>query len=100
DGLMTGFAFPEVLVALFQAMQFGRADQAFALYRQYLPLIVLENHYGVPLRKEALRRRGLLVSSRLRQPGASVSTGACQQLQATVTSLFPGDDLSRPLLIR
>lgn len=98
DGLMTGLAFPEILVALFQAMRAGDEGRAFQVYRRYLPLIVFENHHGLTVRKE-IRRRGLIDCGRLRHPGASIDEGTCQQLQGLLQRMFPAADLSRQLAI-
>jgi 2-keto-3-deoxy-L-arabinonate dehydratase len=42
DGFMTGFAFPEALKAIVDAHQQGRTEEAFAIYRHWLPLMVFE----------------------------------------------------------
>ncbi len=36
DGFMTGFAFPEILRAMLEAVHAGKHDHAFELYRQFL----------------------------------------------------------------
>jgi 4-hydroxy-tetrahydrodipicolinate synthase len=71
DGAMTGFAYPELLVEVFERFAAGREDDAFDLYDAYLPLIRYEQQPGVGLaiRKEILHRRGVLASPALRAPG-------------------------------
>jgi 4-hydroxy-tetrahydrodipicolinate synthase len=74
DGAMTGFAFPELLVEVYQRFTAGRDDEAFDLFDAYLPLIRYEQQPGVGLaiRKEILHRRGILASPALRPPGAKL----------------------------
>lgn len=73
-GVMTGFAYPEMLVEvveLFQAGDLGRAADAF--YR-YVPLIRFEfqQSIGTALRKEILRRRGAIAEAIIRAPGSKL----------------------------
>ena len=72
DGAMTGFAFPEVLVKVYERFAAGRTEDAFALFDAYLPLIRYEQQPGIGLaiRKEILHRRGVLASPMVRAPGA------------------------------
>jgi 4-hydroxy-tetrahydrodipicolinate synthase len=72
DGAMTGFAYPEVLVEVYERFAAGREEAAFDLYDAYLPLIRYEQQPGVGLaiRKEILHRRGVLACPALRPPGA------------------------------
>jgi 4-hydroxy-tetrahydrodipicolinate synthase len=74
DGAMTGFAFPELLVEVYQRFTAGRDEDAFDLFDAYLPLIRYEQQPGVGLaiRKEILHRRGILASPALRPPGAKL----------------------------
>jgi len=37
DGYMTGFAFPETLIAMVTAVRAGRMEDAWELYRRFLP---------------------------------------------------------------
>ena len=71
DGAMTGFAYPELLVEVWERFAAGQEDDAFDLYDAYLPLIRYEQQPGVGLaiRKEILHRRGVLASPALRAPG-------------------------------
>ena len=72
DGAMTGFAYPELLVEVYERFAAGREDDAFDLYDAYLPLIRYEQQPGIGLaiRKEILHRRGVLACPALRPPGA------------------------------
>ncbi|MEZ5728240.1 MAG: dihydrodipicolinate synthase family protein [Burkholderiaceae bacterium] len=75
DGPMTGVAYPEMLVDVYQAMKAGDRDRADDLFEIYLPLVRYETQAGVALawRKEILRRRGAIASARLRAPGAQLN---------------------------
>jgi 4-hydroxy-tetrahydrodipicolinate synthase len=97
DGFNTGFAFPEVLMALLHAARAGQWAQAHALYARFLPLIVFEQQPGVAVRKEILRRRGLLAHGAVRHPGAGLPPAATEQLDRLLAATLPGVDLARPL---
>ncbi|KAG7355079.1 dihydrodipicolinate synthetase [Nitzschia inconspicua] len=75
DGFMTGFAFPEVLMEMMHFVNQHQYGEARHLYQSYLPLIVLEQQpgEGLALRKEIYRKRGLIASSHVRQPGKNLS---------------------------
>lgn len=72
DGAMTGFAYPELLVEVYERYAAGREEDAFDLYDAYLPLIRYEQQPGIGLaiRKEILYRRGVIACPALRPPGA------------------------------
>lgn len=97
DGFNTGFAFPEVLVAMVAAARAGDWARARALYTRFLPLIVFEQQPGVAVRKEILRRRGLLAGGTVRHPGAAMPPGAAEQLTTLLESTLPDTDITRPL---
>lgn len=97
DGFMTGFAFPEVLQALVAAQRASDAARVAQLYARFLPLIVFEQQPGVAVRKELLRRRGLLNAGTVRHPGGPLPAGAAEQLDALLNWLLPVTDLTKPL---
>jgi 4-hydroxy-tetrahydrodipicolinate synthase len=97
DGFNTGFAFPEVLMAMVAAARAGDWPGVHELYARFAALIVFEQQPGVAIRKELLRRRGLLASSRVRHPGATIAPAAAQQLDTLLQRTLPGVDLTRPL---
>ena len=71
-GAMTGFSYPEGLVAAVSAYH----DHGFAMarhsFRDWLPIANFENQPGIGLaiRKETLRRRGLIAESGVRPPAS------------------------------
>lgn len=97
DGFNTGFAFPEVLLALLRAFRSGDRERARQIFTRYLPLIVFEQQPGVAIRKEILRRRGLLTSPRVRYPGATIDAATARQLDALLAATFGDADLTQPL---
>lgn len=99
DGFNTGFAFPEVLLALLRAFRSGEHERARAIFTRYLPLIVFEQQPGVAIRKEILRRRGLLTSARVRHPGATIDPATARQLDLLLTATFGDADLTQPLSV-
>lgn len=99
SGFNTGFAFPEVLLAMLRAAREGRIEQAREIFTRFLPLIVFEQQPGVAIRKEILRLRGLIRTSRVRHPGAGIGEGAAAQLRALLERILPGADLARPVAV-
>jgi 4-hydroxy-tetrahydrodipicolinate synthase len=99
NGFNTGFAFPEVLLAIVREFQAGRHDAARSIFTRYLPLIVFEQQPGLAIRKEILRRRGLVASHRVRHPGATIDAATATQLGRLLDATFPGQDLTQPLVI-
>ncbi|MFO1319435.1 MAG: dihydrodipicolinate synthase family protein [Burkholderiales bacterium] len=97
DGFNTGFAFPEVLQAMVAASRAGDWARARALYTRFLPLIVFEQQPGVAVRKEILKRRGLIDGGTVRHPGAGLAPGATESLDRLLETTLPGVDLKRPL---
>lgn len=97
DGFNTGFAFPEVLMAIERAARAGNAEECYRLYARYLPLIVFEQQPGVAVRKELLRMRGLLQNAHVRHPGAAIGETAAHQLREIVARVLPGVDITRPI---
>ena len=97
DGFNTGFAFPEVLMSMVAAARAGDSSGVHDLYSRFAALIVFEQQPGVAIRKELLRRRGLLASSRVRHPGAIITPAAAKQLDTLLERTLPGVDLTKPL---
>lgn len=97
DGFNTGFAFPEVLLAMVRAARADDWERVQALYARFLPLIVFEQQPGVAVRKEILRRRGLLAGAAVRHPGAGLPAGSAAQLDRLLAHALPGADLTRPI---
>ena len=89
DGAMTGFAYPEVLVEVYERFAAGREEAAFDLYDAYLPLIRYEQQPGVGLaiRKEILHRRGVIACPALRPPGARLDAIDRAELEQLIARL-------------
>ena len=98
-GFNTGFAFPEVLVAMVQAARAGNWTRVQELYTRFLPLIVFEQQPGVAIRKEILRLRGAVKISKVRHPGADLQPATAEVLRKLLDALLPGQDLSRPVML-
>ncbi|MDQ0190255.1 dihydrodipicolinate synthase family protein [Alicyclobacillus cycloheptanicus] len=82
-GIMTGFAFPEVLVQVYERYQAGDAEGARACFYRYLPLIRFEAQLGVTgvaIRKEIFRMRGVIASAHVRQPAPRIDERTLAEL--------------------
>lgn len=82
SGTMTGFAFTEILVAVFDAFNAGRTAVAQALFDRYLPLIRYENQpqINLTIRKALLQRRGTIANSTPRPPFNPIDAGSHQEI--------------------
>lgn len=89
DGVMTGFAYTEMLVEVCRRFRAGDAEGAEDLYDAYLPLVRHEGQPGVGLaiRKEILRRRGALKSAALRPPGPTLDARDLAELDRLIARL-------------
>jgi 4-hydroxy-tetrahydrodipicolinate synthase len=68
-GTMTGFAFPEILREVREALEGDDAARAAAIFERFLPLIRFEAQpeVGLAIRKELLRRRGVIPTAETRR---------------------------------
>jgi 4-hydroxy-tetrahydrodipicolinate synthase len=90
-GAMTGFAFPEILVRIMQHWNAGEHDAAADVFYRAVPLMRFEFQEGIgmAIRKEVLRRRGVLASAATRGPSGALDAPTRQALDrvlAWVTS--------------
>ena len=77
DGTMTGFAYPEILIAIERAWRAGEREAAKRIFNQYEPLISFEGQPGIGLgvRKEILRQRNRIATAIVRDaPPLAAST--------------------------
>ncbi len=90
-GAMTGFSFPEGLVACLSAWRDGGFPAARNAFLPYLPLIAFEQQPGIGLaiRKECLRRRGLLMEAGVRPPAPLLPDSLRDQLVRHLDALSP-----------
>src|SRR5215831_499412 len=90
-GAMTGFAFPEILVRIMQHWNAGERDAAADVFYRAVPLMRFEFQEGIgmAIRKEVLRRRGVLKSAATRAPAGGLDAPTRESLDrvlAWVTS--------------
>jgi 4-hydroxy-tetrahydrodipicolinate synthase len=88
-GIMTGFAYPELLVELYRRYQSGDTDGAAELFYDIVPLIRLEFQpgIGVSLRKNILVKRGVFTSAYVRHPGPEADAKTLEHLFRIVEHL-------------
>jgi 4-hydroxy-tetrahydrodipicolinate synthase len=90
-GAMTGFAFPEILVRIMRHWNAGERDAAADVFYRAVPLMRFEFQEGIgmAIRKEVLRRRGVLKSAATRAPAGGLDAPtreALDRVLAWVTS--------------
>jgi 4-hydroxy-tetrahydrodipicolinate synthase len=89
DGAMTGFAWPEMLVQVYDLFAKGKAEEAEDLFDIYLPLVrhEVQPAIGLALRKEVLFRRGAIKSPKQRAPGSSLTATDKSELDGMIARL-------------
>ncbi|HEX3178701.1 MAG TPA: dihydrodipicolinate synthase family protein [Methylomirabilota bacterium] len=89
DGAMTGFAYPEMLVEVYERFAAGDVDAAEDVFDAYLPLLRMEHQPGVGLavRKWLLHRRGAIASAALRAPAPALAAADTHELERLVGRL-------------
>ena len=83
SGTMTGFAFTEILVQIYDLYNSKKTDDAKKLFYEWLPLIRYENTVGISLsiRKEILKRRNITKYSNVRYPSPSMDEDDKKELE-------------------
>lgn len=99
DGFNTGFAFPEVLMAMVAAAREGDMARVHALYARFAALIVFEQQPGLAIRKEILRLRGLIAVPRVRHPGATITSKVASEVAELVVRTLPDVDITKPITV-
>ena len=86
DGIMTGFAFPEILVTIQERFDARDVSGAAEVFDRYMPLIRYEFQpkIGLALRKYIYQRRGAIATTVVRKPGGSLDATTKAELDAIV----------------
>jgi 4-hydroxy-tetrahydrodipicolinate synthase len=81
-GAMTGFAYPEALVEIVSRFKSGDVDGAAEVFYRFVPLMRFEFQEGIgmAIRKEVLRRRGVVADPIVRAPGAKLDANTLAAL--------------------
>ena len=81
-GAMTGFAFPEILVRIMTHWNAGEREAAADVFYRAVPLMRFEFQEGIgmAIRKEVLRRRGVLKSATTRAPAGGLDAPTRESL--------------------
>lgn len=88
-GIMTGFAYPELLLDIYNSYKAGDVDRAANVFYDVLPLIRFEFQpaIGVSLRKHILCRRGVFRSTKVRHPGTEADAKTLEHLDRLLAHL-------------
>ena len=89
DGIMTGFAFTEMLVDLYNLFFNNDKQEAEDLFDIYLPLIRHEQQFGIGLglRKFVLQHRDIIKSSNVRSPGPVLTGDDIKEMEHLLNRL-------------
>jgi len=101
-GTMTGFAFPEILVRIYDQFAAGDLAGAAATFDKYCPLIRYEFQpkIGLSLRKYVYRKRGVIGSDAIRSPGMRIDPETERELEAVIARVGLDLDQRGALAIR
>ena len=88
-GIMTGFAFSEVLVDVYRKFTEGDIDGAMEVFHRYCPIIRFENQpaIGLALRKYVYYKRGAITSPSVREPYVPIDDATIADLNRVLASL-------------
>ncbi|MCB9461295.1 MAG: dihydrodipicolinate synthase family protein [Anaerolineaceae bacterium] len=100
SGTMTGFAFTEILVAIFDLYTAGQQADAQAIFDHYLPLIRYENQpqINLTIRKELLWRRGAIAYGSPREPFNPIDSGTHQEITWLLERVSISDPTQRIII--
>jgi 4-hydroxy-tetrahydrodipicolinate synthase len=85
-GIMTGFAWPEVLLGVYAAFRAGDIERAAALFDAYVPLIRYEFQpkIGLAYRKHVYQARGIIATTFIRPPGMGLDDYTIRELEGVI----------------
>ncbi len=88
-GIMTGFAYPELLVDMYNKHASGDIEGAATVFYDILPLIRFEFQpgIGISLRKHILKKRGVFKTTKIRHPGADADAKTLEHLERILKHL-------------
>jgi len=97
SGTMTGFAFTEILVAVYNAFKASRITDAEVLFDRYLPLIRYENQpkLNLTIRKALLQRRQAITNATPRPPFTLLDAGTHQEISRLLQRVGIDDPTQR-----
>lgn len=89
DGIMTGFAYPEVLVKIHDLFVKGNVGEAAHMFYNFLPLIRYEAQpiIGLSIRKHILYRRRIIKNPLVRPPGANIDEATKEEFGRIINRL-------------
>jgi 4-hydroxy-tetrahydrodipicolinate synthase len=103
DGTMTGFGFPEILVAIVRRWSMGDRDGAAAVFDRFATLVRFENqaNANLAIRKTVYARRGAIAHPTVRAPGGPPDATTLSSLDWLLRRLgLDGDTLAPGALLR
>ncbi len=98
DGIMTGYAVPEMLVRVCRMMAAGERGAAHDLFDLHLPLIRYEHQpaLGLAVRKYVLMRRGIIGCAALRAPAPKLTPETRAEVDFLLARLAERDPVPTP----
>ncbi len=96
-GVMTGFAYPEILVGIYVHFTNGDREKARELFHRALPLIRYEAQplVSLAIRKEILRRRGAIRTAVVREPAMKLDSQSQKELEELMDALAATEPIDK-----
>ena len=85
-GIATGFAFPKVLVDIFERFDSGDVEGARAIFDKFTPLIRYEFQpkLGLPFRKHVYQKRGIFDTTVVRAPSLTLDQRTIDEFEGII----------------
>jgi 4-hydroxy-tetrahydrodipicolinate synthase len=95
-GVMTGFAYPEILVEVVRRFKSGDLEGASDIFYSHVALMRFEfqENIGMAIRKEVLRRRGAIADAGIRLPGGELDKHTRSSLDRLLAWIQESSDLN------
>ncbi len=92
SGMMTGYPYPEVIVETLALFHDGDSVGANALWDHLMPLTAMDARPGLmwAVRKEILKRRGLIVHATVRDPAPAIDAATRDEIAQLIDRLELG----------
>lgn len=89
SGMMTGYPYPEVIVETLARFHDGDTAGANALWDRLMPLTAMDARPGLmwAMRKEILKRRGLIAHATVRDPAPAIDSATREEIGQLVDRL-------------
>lgn len=89
NGIMTGYSYPEHIIQIWNDFREGKMSKASIEYANWLPLFLYEFHpqWGISIRKEILKIRGVIQCADVRLPTKAVTENIRYEIRSLLQEM-------------